>query len=213
MISMETSNIEEAKIIPDEAEDLTARLKKATEFKTPGTNTTPKSTTQTKAGNAWTSSDDFEEEKPKPQAKPGTENPGEDITVKKITEKSKRASARMGVSMYDTFQRGIFTAAVNIKTKNKLNKLDPDKLELVADVNKATLTGEAFQLRDKLDKILESRDKKMNRIPLDQQEKQDMEEMIYNYCDATDSILSPVWGLVFAMAAPLGKRATDLFAD
>lgn len=198
---------------------LEERLKKATEHKTPGSHTAPKvettapvepKTEPTAKVSPWNSDDDFEKPKPKTTTTPSSNNTEEQPQV---TEKSKRASARAVTGMYDMTQKGVFIPLINRKYKKKFSDEEVERLDQVADANKALLQPEDFKLRSKWDNLMAKRDVKVKAVPLNKEEKQDMESMLYDYFDATNTVISPAWGLVFAFVNITGKRVIDVVTD
>lgn len=196
------------------------RLRIATETKTPGTSTvTPKvepvtpqvkETVQaTVKKSPWNSDDDFVEPKPKPT----TTTEQTESQEPKVTEKAKRASARTVVGMYDMSQKALFIPLLNRKYKKKFTEEEIERLDQVADANKALLGQEDFKLRSKWDNLMVKRDIKVKAVPMNKEEKQDTEEMLYGYFDATNTVISPAWGLVFALINTTGKRVIDLTTD
>lgn len=201
-------------------ETLEQRLNKATAHKTPGTHTPtptvePKITPEPKTEptvkvSPWNSDDDFE--KPKVKPAPSTD-PADPDKTEPLSEKTKRASARTVCGMYDMSQKAIFIPALNRKYKKKFSEEEIDRLDKVADANKVHLSPDDFQLRSKWDNLMTKRDIKVKAVPMNREEKQDMEQMLYDYFDFTNTAISPAWGLVFAVVNTTGKRFIDVITD
>lgn len=196
--------------------DLLFQLKEATETKQPGKETQSKawdfqdekiSEEPVKAA----SNSDFEQPKTeeKSTVAPGPHGP----PVEKITDKAKRSSARTAVGMLDLFQRGLFTPIINNKYKKKFTGDEISKLELIIDVEKKGLENEDLKLRNKWDRLMKKRDKKIDSIPFEETEKKDIEEAFYTYFDFKEKTLPPEWFVGMAVLNSFGKRAIDAFTD
>jgi len=206
------------------------RIKVATAQKEPGTVTTPTLKTEPekkpaqpapikKSSQAWNSADDFEEPKKETNSEPATGNITQDKTTPapkeapKVTHAMKMASARTAVGMLDLTQKMILRPVVNHKFKKRFTNDEIKRIPDVEEKNKATLSNEDLELRNKLDKWLKKRDQQMKVIPLTPTEEEDLTKLFYNYFDATEQTLPPSYGLAFGVINSLGKRAVDIFID
>lgn len=143
------------------------------------------------------------------EVKPVPERP------KKLDKEVKEASARTMVQMVDFTQKLIFTPIVNYKARKKftdaeVNRLDESNIE---DANKESLEGEDLALRNKWDRVMKRRDKKLKDIPFTDPEIKDLTTACFNYMDVKQKELPPEYFLALTIATIVGKRAIDVVFD
>jgi hypothetical protein len=212
--------IEEAVVVTDEqkaaaktetTEDLLQQLAAATEKKTPAE----------KGADAWKFDDEAEdEEEPaadnkaeESSASPGSAKDPKAAADKPATKDEKLASARIAVGMMDLTFKSLFTPLINHRFKKKFTVEEIDRLETVADADKKKLTDEDLDLRNKWDRLMKKRDQKLETIPIEGEEKDDLETAMYTYFDVTGKKLSPEWFVGMALIRSLGNRCVDTFTD
>jgi hypothetical protein len=239
---MNTDKIDEANIVtepPKEtaepaketAPNLLERLNVATEKKEPSKESEAKT---------WDFSDDEpkvkEEIKPAPPAQTdNTQKANSDFATEKeavkpqtpttptakptdkeateISNKAKHASARIAVGMLDLTQKSIFIPLLNRKYKKKFNDKEIERLEEIADANKSTLDETDMRIRTKFDRLMKKRDKKIDAVELEDQERKDLESAFYTYMDVTGNNVPPEYLLMIGIMNTVGKRGIDLFMD
>lgn len=228
---MENNTIQEAEIIIETPnnDDLINRLNTATETKTPTANTTSKSWSftldenETKAetttnpetkAETEVKTSDFETTQAPPASSTTSTTPPAS-TEPKLSKDFKIASARITVSALDMTQRMIFTPLINRKYSKKFTEQESKILDEtnIIDEEKSLLNAQDLPLRNKFDRIMKKRDKKIKDIPFEDLESQDLEKMFYQYMDAKNTTLPPEIMLVIGIANVLGKRAIDLFTE
>lgn len=196
--------------------NLMDRLTAVTEKKDPGAKAAPtwdfnEDKSDTGDEESAPNNDDFET----PPEKPKTEKQPEEKEKPKLTDKMKLANARITVSALNSTQRIIFTPLINRKYRKKF---DPEEIEKLDKTNLIDLPldqvpDEDKSLRNKFDRIMEKRDKKINDIPFTEPESEDLEKMFYQYMDAKEANLPPEIMLVIGITNVIGKRAIDLCTD
>jgi hypothetical protein len=191
----------------NEAADLLQKLSEATETKIPGDSTKPI------ASSFWeTSESDFETPEKKPEVKTETENKAEKSP--KLTEQLKKGSARTAVNMLDFTNKALLTPVMNYKLKKKLAKSFTEKqIEIIENANEEDADETEKKLFAKLEKIIAKHTKKIDAIPFQPEEKEDLESAFYNYFDYTETALSPGWYLGLAITNTMGKRIIDVITD
>jgi hypothetical protein len=145
-----------------------------------------------------------------------TEDPAENKPErpKKLDREVKEASARTLVGMMNFTQKLIFTPIINYKFKKKFSDEEIEKLDAgVEDKNKDELDGEDLALRNKWDRLMRKRDKKIQGIPFDEGEEKDLHTACFNYMDIKEKELPPEYFLALTAATIIGKRAIDAFFD
>lgn len=184
-------------------------LNQATETKEPS---------KTVSSHTWNIEDaEVIENTPAQQTNTETEEikPVDNLAEKKVTDKAKRASARTAVNMLDLLQKSLFTPVLSIKYKKKFTHEEITKLEdkNLVDAKKDDLHDEDLLLRNKWDRLMKRCAKKIDEIPLTDEEKKDMEEAFYAYFDLKETTLSPTWFIGINVVNAMGKRAIDVFTE
>jgi hypothetical protein len=236
---MTTDNIEEANVVTEKetekepaketAPNLLERLNVATEKKEPSkeseaktwdfSDDEPKVKEEIKpARPAQTDStqkinSDFAKEEVKPQTSINPTAKPTDKEATEISNKAKHASARIAVGMLDLTQKGIFIPLLNRKYKKKFNDKEIERLEEIADANKSTLDETDMRIRTKFDRLMKKRDKKIDAVELEDQERKDLESAFYTYMDVTGNNVPPEYLLMIGIMNTVGKRGIDLFMD
>lgn len=133
---------------------------------------------------------------------------------KKLDKEIKEASARTMVGMIDFTQKAIFIPAINYKFKKKFNDDEINRLDAGAeDADKNTLEGEDLAVRNKWDRLMKKRDKKIDAVPFTEPETKDITLACFNYMDVKEKELPPELFLYLTIGTILGKRAIDVFFD
>lgn len=158
-----------------------------------------KATSDTKT----TETTDTEETKPTPER------------PKKLDKEVKEASARTMVQMVDFTQKLIFTPIVNYKAKKKFTDAEVTRLDEsnIEDADKESLKDDDLALRNKWDRVMKRRDKKLKEIPFTDPEIKDLTTACYNYMDVKQKELPPEYFLALTIATIVGKRAIDVVFD
>lgn len=131
-----------------------------------------------------------------------------------ITEKAKRSSASVAVGMLDMTFQTILTPVHGWKFKRKFKADEVKKLDdYVADSSLEELGEDDKKLKRKWDRLLKNYEKKKDAIPLDNKEKQDLENAFYQYFSFKEKTLPPEWFVYMAVINSVGKRTIDLIID
>ena len=130
-----------------------------------------------------------------------------------ITEKAKWSSARTAVGMLDLTQKGIFTPLHTWKFNKKFSSEEKEKILDIEDKEAALLDDKEKALKRKWDRLLKKYEKKKEQIPLNEQERKDLESAFYNYFDYKQKELSPEWFIGMAIVNSIGSRTIDLITD
>lgn len=151
---------------------------------------------------AATDKDPDPKAEPKAEAKPA-----------KITDAAKRSSARTAVNMLDLTQKGLFTPLITRKYKKKFTPEEQERILVNETKKKKDLSEEDQLLGAKFEKMMLRMNKKLDAVPLEETEKQDLEEAFYSYFDFKEKTLPPEWFVGLAITNSIGKRAIDLLTD
>lgn len=213
---MEVTDVDFTEVKETEApsSNLMDRLTAVTEKKDPGAKAAPtwdfsEDKTDSEESDAGNSDFDTPPEKPKAENKP------EEKEKPKLTDKMKLANARITVSALNSTQRIIFTPLINRKYRKKFEPEEIEKFDKtnIIDLPLDQVPDEDKSLRNKFDRIMEKRDKKIADIPFTPEESDDLEKMFYQYMDAKETSLPPEIMLVIGITNVIGKRAIDLCTD
>lgn len=202
----------------DSTEDLLSKLDQATEKKEVNTANT---VVYDFTGEDITTKETPKEESanfvsdPKPETKPGTETKKDPASEPKLSKELKLATARITVSALDSTQRVIFTPLINRKYAKKFTPDEVNKLndKNIIDEAKERLEADDLTLRNKFDRLMKKRDKKLKDITFTDPESQDLEKIFVQYMDVKNEALPPEIMLFIGIANVLGKRAIDLFTE
>lgn len=194
-------------------DDLQARLTRATEIKTPSAAPVKQNT------GFWDQLDnDFEKvaETLEPEAKDDKE------TTKisaDLADKIRKGSASTAVGALNLLNRVLFSAIhiSKLKTKLERNFTEPEyKLieEKLQDAESADLNDlEEKKLKNRFDTIMKKYEKKINRVPFDEEEEKSLHAAFYNWMQITGKELPPGLWVALEVGNVLGARAADAFTD
>jgi hypothetical protein len=218
------------------ADDLQARLDALTEKKEPGVT----NTTEIPVNPWWESSDDdFEKEGPEtpapevkkeepeddpepddeeeeePEDDPESEyEKGKAEVNPKLTDRVKRGSAITVAGMMQVTIKMIAIPLINHNYKKKFLPNEINELDRVAEARiKDLVADEDLILRQKFEKLMNKRDRKMGKVTFTKERKDELIESMYNYFDYTQTSLTPVWYCVFAMINCVGGTVIDIIQE
>lgn len=130
-----------------------------------------------------------------------------------ITEGERNASAQASTAMFNMLLTGGFTFFQNQKFNNKFSSEQKNTLESVQDKEDSSLTPAELALKRKYLKAEEIHNKKLDRIPLSDKQKKDLEEALSLYFKIKNISMPPEWLLIFTVGQILGSRGIDLAVD
>jgi len=214
-------NIQDAEIISEvktgeENTDLLSKLANAvTPKKEPG-KLEPQPTK-----NFWDSSEsDFEpikkEEKPKAEASSSEKSAGSTDT--KVTDKIKMGSASAATGLLEVVTRSLLTGALSLKQKNKLKKaFTPEQIQLLEekllDAVLDKLDAEEKQLKGRFERLMTRYEKKVEKIPFSEKERNELKDAFFTYFDFANTQLSPKWYVIAEIVDKVGNRVIDTLSD
>lgn len=132
----------------------------------------------------------------------------------KFTAASKAASARIFVRAFDTTQKLTFTLVQQKRLKKKFTTKEVNIVDKYEDIDRTTITDKnELKTLSKWDKIMKRHDQKIKAIPLTPEEKEDLKQMLMDYQDIQQELLSPAWGIALSIGDILIGRTIDVFTD
>lgn len=215
-----TTNQNTSQDQPVSAKTLLDRAKIPTEHKDPGQTAGQGAGAQGSGAHQASQFWSREPEKPaqqQQQAAAQQEQPQKDPL---FTKERARASAAITVMGIDNLQRLIFTVLENLRFKNKFKEHEIrqiDKKNLVDYVKASDLPhdmpSEDRQLWSKWNSLYKRHEIKLGKIPMEEKETHNMEQMLTAMQEYNQKLLSPGWGVSISIANLLARRAMDIYME
>jgi len=133
--------------------------------------------------------------------------------AQQVTDKEAVASAKVIIAMVNTGQCALLGKFAAKKFEKKFSETQIDIIDKVADKPEAELEPEELSLKKKFEKAVAKYEKLTASLPFKPSEKEEMKDILAEYCKITGTKLSPGMLLVGAFIETLGSRVIDVAFD
>lgn len=152
--------------------------------------------------------DDEEEEEEEPEIE---EEEKKHTKGAKPSEKMKLGGARSATGTLELTIKMIAVPLINYQAKKKFNVNEINKLDRISDMPITSLEGEELTLRNKFDRIMEKRDKKIAMAKgFTPDRKEDLIDAWKEYFDFTETTMSPMYYLMLASFNAVAGTIMDI---
>lgn len=189
-------------------DDLIKSLNEATEIKKPNINDAISKVNSTFFESEDVQLPEIKTEEATPEAKPNLE------PAKKVSKQDAKLSGETAAAGIDFVTSIVAEAIVAIKSNNKFTGDERKQYnDLIRDADKSKLTEQGLFIREKGDRIIREKNRKLKEIEPSEKARQRMEAAFTKYYEITGKELSPVTLVVAAIAEnvihTISKAAID----